>query len=222
MIPIVQPSPPTARNVAIWIEIGELSVLHQSLQASVEGADLPAVEQPPQLRVQRLGAGGVREERGHLGHDVAGDWLAAKIPDHRPQLGLHVERQAVIDPPQLAAAVPQAVAGLAIGVVGEDVEEKETHQVGFVRLAQGILIRVRLRVDVPLDRSNTVRAVADDRRRDEIPADRLGDQERRVLPTVEGPVWEVPERNLATPWLVDRQSLLLAPAQDDREAVIGP
>src|SRR5438105_4719237 len=81
---------------------------------------------------QRRGAAPVLAEAAHLGPDRVGDRLTAKVTDDRPQLGYRVEGQAVIDAPEPAVTPFQGVARLAVGVVGEDVEEGDPHQLLLV------------------------------------------------------------------------------------------
>ena len=64
------------------------------------------------------------------------DWLAGEVPDYRAQLGVGVERQAVIDAPYALVDAEQRVASLAIGVVGQQVEETDAGELLRVTLAE--------------------------------------------------------------------------------------
>ena len=55
--------------------------------------------------------------------EVRGQRLAREVPDHGPELVVDVEGQAVVDDPDVVVRVEQAVPGLAVGVVGDHVEE---------------------------------------------------------------------------------------------------
>jgi hypothetical protein len=121
------------------------------------------------------------------------------------------------------------VAALAVGVVDEDVEHRHPAELVGVLVDEGDLAvlgveavehvapvgrdltggdesdgRVlRVRIPPDLHHAFAVRAVAQDRRRDDVPAGRLGDQERRTLAVGQRAVGEVPQRSLAPDGLVD-------------------
>src|SRR3546814_14265997 len=58
------------------------------------------------------------------------DRLAAELPDHRAQLELVVEHQAVVDAADAAVEAEEAVAALAVGVVAHEVEGAHRPQRG--------------------------------------------------------------------------------------------
>jgi hypothetical protein len=53
---------------------------------------------------------------------VVGDGLTGEVPDHCAELAVAVEGEAVVDGPQPAVVASQAVAALAVGAVGQQVE----------------------------------------------------------------------------------------------------
>src|SRR6185437_14843479 len=114
----------------------------------------------------------------------------------------------------------EGMATLAVGVVGEDIEEGDPEQLGAVGLDQGFGVALGVVVDVPLDGANPVRPVPNDGWRNEMPTKRLGDEIRGVLTLVEGAVGKVPEGNFSPAWLIDREPLLAPPAQRDGEAIV--
>src|ERR671934_1120012 len=63
-----------------------------------------------------------------VGHGFSGE-----LPDHRSQLGQGVEGETVVDPPDMAVFVEQAVAALAVGVVDDPVEGRHHPKVIGVR-----------------------------------------------------------------------------------------
>jgi hypothetical protein len=62
-----------------------------------------------------------------------------------------MEAQAMIDHPQLAGfSFNQDVAALAVGVVGEKIEEHHRPQALLVLLAEGEVVIIRIEIDVLL------------------------------------------------------------------------
>ena len=62
------------------------------------------------------------EEVGDGVAQVVGDRVAGEVPDDRAHLELDREREAVVDAPDVAVGVDEAVPALAVGVVGDQVE----------------------------------------------------------------------------------------------------
>src|SRR5262249_61009318 len=101
--------------------------------------------------------------------------LAAEVPDDRAELRLGVERQRVVDRVDAAVGAEQAVAGFAIGVVGDEVEETETLKTLDVRgiLAQREVVLGEVGIHEELERALAIRSVPLDRRGDQAPRERL-------------------------------------------------
>ena len=53
---------------------------------------------------------------------MIGKWLSAKLPDHSAQFEIGGKTNTVVDAPNLVVQTKQAVAGFAVGIVGNDVE----------------------------------------------------------------------------------------------------
>ena len=68
--------------------------------------------------------------------------LASEIPDHRSQFGLLMKRQSVVNSPDMALFIPQAVAGFAVRIVGDEVEHRHGLHFTRVLLVQGEVISV--------------------------------------------------------------------------------
>ena len=161
---------------------------------------------PPVSSAASAGGEGGVEDPAHVVQQRLGNGLAAEGPDHRAQLGLHVEGQAVVDGVDGAVRSEQAVAALAVGVVGEEVEDAHAPEavvVGGV-LDQGEEMLLEVGVHEELERSLSVGAVPLDGQGDEPPAQRLGEEIGGDLALVE-PGGKVPERPLAALRLVDGQ-----------------
>ena len=144
--------------------------------------------------------------------------LAGELPDHRAQLEVGREAQPVVDRPHPVAG-EQAVAALAVGVVGDDVEHGDVAQlVVQVRALLGdreVVLAV-VGVDEPLQRALAERAVvAQHRRRDDAEAHRLAQPVRGDLPPVQAGL-EVPQRALAAHRLVDRLGAGVPEAGEER------
>ena len=132
--------------------------------------------------------------------------FAREVPDDGAQLRVGVEAQPVVDSPHLSGRVEQAVATLAVGVVGDHVEGGhllEGGVVGFL-LQEGEVVLLEVRVDEQLQRPGVKRAVvARHRLGDQPPSEGLGQLVGRHLPAVQA-VGEVPKRPFRPTRLVDR------------------
>jgi hypothetical protein len=159
------------------------------------------VQQLEQRRGRRTGG-----EAGEVGEDRVGDRLAGEVPHDRAQLGRYREAQAVVDSPDVAIVVEQAVTALAIGVVGDEVEHRHHAQRVVVAgvLEQREVVLGEVGVDEALVRPAAVGSVvARHRLRNHGPPERGREDVRRDLAAIEA-VGKVPQRTLATQWLVDR------------------
>src|SRR5207253_2180751 len=85
------------------------------------------------------------------------------IPDHRAQLGLDVEAEAVVDAVDGAVLGQQAVAALAVGVVGHQVERADALERIVVGgdLAQREVMLLEVGGHEALQRAGAVRTLAD-------------------------------------------------------------
>src|SRR5688572_11176417 len=135
---------------------------------------------------------------------------------------MDVERETVVDAPQLRlVSADEAVARLAVGVVGDEVEERDALQLAREGVANLPVVYPAGGLHVELHRADTVRPIADHDGRHEIPPEHATDQERRVLPAVERSGGEVPEWDLAVPRLVDRDGRrVIVVLEANREGVV--
>src|SRR5712692_4501476 len=111
----------------------------------------------------------------------------------------------MVDAPDVAADVEQTVATLAVGVVGQQVEDGHALQVAAVRLAQSVVLTSSARVglDIQLQAANTVRAlVTNNRGWNHVPAQGLGEQVGGYLALVERATGEVTQGHFASSGLV--------------------
>src|SRR5438876_1114549 len=144
------------------------------------------LSQPPRPRDERVALLLVQQlrERGGwpLFHEssqvvahAVGQRLAREIPDHRPQLGLDVEAEPVVDGPDAAVGSEQAVAALAVGVVGDQIERADPGELITVRglLAEREVVLGEVRVHELLQRAFAVGPIAPHREGHEPPAERL-------------------------------------------------
>src|SRR6266571_5078359 len=65
-----------------------------------------------------------------------GDRLAGEVPQHRAELGINVEADAVVDGPDLAVGVGEDVARLAVSVVDHEIEEGDATEVAAMALVE--------------------------------------------------------------------------------------
>ncbi len=198
----------------------------------------PARDEPPEparrgpefgfgeqrTQVFRFAAGLLQPRGGRLevGEQLWRDRLAGPVPDDAAQLLLLVEAEAVVDAPDVPGGVEQAVAALAVGVVGDGIEQAEPLELrpeGRVfALDEEVALRVVL--DEELDRADAGRTLADDRRRDDWPAEEFREAVGGRLPAVEGAVGEVSERRFAVTRLVDGEEVAAPAAELCEEDVV--
>src|SRR5581483_2149769 len=78
----------------------------------------------------------------------------------------------------------------------------------------------RLGLNEELNGAHAMGAVADDGWWDERPADSSAHQERGVLASIQGPVWEIPQRPLSAPRLVHAESAQPLEGEADAKRVV--
>src|SRR5882724_715332 len=179
------------------------------------GRKTAGLSQPPRPRDERVTFLLVQELRKHGGRSLlhepsqvvthtVGQRPAGKIPDHRPQLGLDVETEPVVDGPDAAVGPEQAVAALAVGVVGDQIEGADPGELIAVRglLTEREVVLREVRGHELLQRALAVGPVAPHREGHEPPAERLREVIRGQL-ALEEAGRKIPERALATLRLVD-------------------
>ena len=155
--------------------------------------------------------------------DDAGAWhlFAAELPDHRAQLELVREAEPVVDAPEVVVGVEQHVAALAVGVVVDQVEERERLQrvVQILTLfVDGEVVLLVVGIDEPLHAALADGAVAQHGGRHDAQAQRLAQPVGGVLALVQAGL-EVPQRPFTGERLVDRLADLLVVEADLREAL---
>jgi hypothetical protein len=133
------------------------------------------------------------------GEQVVGDGLPREVPDDGADLVLHVEAQAVVDGEEMPGALlDQDVAALAVGVVGEKVEQHHAAEPVAVGLAEGEVVVFGVVLDELLQRAGAVGAIlAQDGEGDDAPAQRLADQPGSHFAPRQAVLGEVPQRLLA-------------------------
>src|SRR2546425_8101113 len=167
----------------------------------------PRDEDVALLLVQQLRERGGRplfHESSQVVAHAVGQRLAREIPDHRAQLGLDVETETVVDGPDAAVGSEQAVAALAVGVVGDQVEDADAREPVAVRglLAEREVVLLEVRLHELLQRALAVGSLAPYRERHQPPAERLRQVVRGQL-ALEEAGGKIPERALAALGLVD-------------------
>src|SRR6185369_11718622 len=93
----------------------ELAGLHQPARPPQDGLALGGLQQLRERRWQRA-----RREAAHVVEQGSGHGLLAEVPDHGAELGLDVKAEAVVDAVDGAVLGQQAVAALAVRVVGDE------------------------------------------------------------------------------------------------------
>src|SRR5581483_12017374 len=126
----------------------------------------------------------------------------------------------MIDGPQATARVAQQMAGLAVSIVGDDVECGDAGEIEIVRALKFPDRARRLGLNEELNGAHAMGAVADDGWWDERPADSSAHQERGVLASIQGPVWEIPQRPLSAPRLVHAESAQPLEGEADAKRVV--
>jgi hypothetical protein len=113
------------------------------------------------------------------------------------------------------------MAALAVGVVGQAIEEGDPLEFRDVFVPKGEIVGLRLCINEQLDRTEAVRPVPQDGRGDEGPAQGLADQVGSDFPQTEGALGEIPQRTLSALGFVDGQALQGGIANGGQESVVG-
>src|ERR1035437_1178605 len=155
---------------AVAVGEWEAAASQERIDPAHRGADFGGGEQLAQLCAQVGGEG--RSEPSQYGSLFLVEGVAAPAPQDRPQLRFHGEAEAVVDGLDSAAFERQQMSTLAIGVVEDGVEDRDSTQ--FWQVETGQLHDVDGRIDFPpqLHHSGPERTVAHDRRRDYVAAAR--------------------------------------------------
>ena len=116
----------------------------------------------------------------------------------------------------------EAVAGLAVGVVDEIVEECEAAQGGGIAgvLAHIEVVYVGVTLDEELDAAGSARSVAQDGGRHEAPTECFADDKGGGLALAEGAGRKVPERVFAAARFVDGRDLVLVVMHGCKKGVV--
>ena len=119
--------------------------------------------------------------------------------------------------------IAQAVAGFSIGVVDQEVEEGDLLElfVELLLLFEREIMLVGIAVDVQLHHARPVRAVAQDRRRDDEPIERLADDKRRDFAVAQGAIRKIPQRTFAVARFVNGQGLPIGLDDADQESIVA-
>src|SRR5438445_3361757 len=128
----------------------EPPALDEGVGPPLERRALGGGQQRGELRGKRRG-----EEAPHVGEEPSGNRLAAEVPDDGAKLRLHVEAETVVDGVDDALGCQQAVAGLPVGVVGDEVEDADPLETLVVRgaLAEGEVMLLEVGRDEELERA---------------------------------------------------------------------
>ncbi len=150
---------------------------------------------------QALHLSAVTEQPVEISDERERDRFTTKVPEDRAQLWIDMERQAMIDSPHASVKTSQKeMTRLSVGIVGEQIEERDALELPTKRRAAQWLV---LRFDEQLNGSNTVRSITDDCGRDESPAQDATQEIAGKLALIEGAGWEVPQRCFTTCRLVN-------------------
>lgn len=94
-------------------------------------------------------------------------------PEDRPELGVHAERDAVVDALDEPVGADEEVAGLAVRIVDDGVEEGDPAEARVGGPDELDDVGVVANLDPQLDHAWAGGPVAEDGRRDDVPAARL-------------------------------------------------
>ena len=122
------------------------------------------------------------------------DWLADELPEDGSQFRLAVERQPVIDAPDLAGRVSQTVANLPVGVVDDVVEQDHPFDGRVAAAPEVVAILAVAWLHVELNAADTVRTIADNGRRNQVPSRPAAKEIGGELTEIEGALRKVIER----------------------------
>src|SRR5690349_13786929 len=102
------------RHTTTRLQAGEFRMGQDVLQAVAQGLHFFTKKQLSQLWRQSALPLQVLQDTPQVTQQLLRYRLTAKIPDHRAQLGMHMERQAMINAPDMAIFTAQAMAGFTV------------------------------------------------------------------------------------------------------------
>jgi len=144
-------------------------------------------------------------------------------PEDGSELGHRGERNSVINPEHMPIRHRKQVSALPVGVVDDGIEDRHSTQPRIRIHDHGHDVRGGVRMDPLLDHALAERAFTQDRRRNQPPARRLGNEEGGNFAAGKGPVRKVEQRPLGDRGLVDRverfgQILMM---DEDNQRLVG-
>ena len=166
----------------------------------------------------------VRAQRGQISDQVGADRSADELPEDSAHFWFDVEAEPVVDTPDTAFVVDETMRQLAIGVVGNVVEEH--HPLDLEQILRPELTRVPGLIGlawrlVKLEAARTHRSIHNDGRGDERPAEEPGQPICGNFPQIQRAVGEVVQRVFAVARFIDCQLLASGGIADcDGERVV--
>src|SRR5918997_2675590 len=104
----------------------------------------------------------------------------------------------MVDAPDFAVRVPQAVADLSVGVVDDVVEQHHPFDRRVAATPEVVaILAVAVWLDIDLNASHTMRSVTDDRWRNEVPSGPSAKQVCRQFALIERALWKIVKRRLS-------------------------
>lgn len=213
-----------------------MTVGEQFVNAAAQGIEFGDAEKQIEGTVYRFGIDETLQ-RLQVCEQLFLDWFAGELPDNGAQLILMMEADAVVDGPHVgvrrfappagdgepAVLAVKTVAGLAVGIVDEEVEEGQAAQCGGVAgiLAHIEVVEFRVALDEKLDAARPARTIAQDGWGHEAPTEGFADDEGCGLPLAKRAGREIPQGIFAAAGLVDGGDLVLLMMDGSQKGVVG-
>src|SRR5215203_3647440 len=129
------------------------------------------------------------------------------MPDHGTEFRLRMERQAVIDAPDVSVPSLQTVAALPVRVVGDQVKERDALELFGEFLLVLKEISPAIMINEELHGAHAIWSISDHSARNEPPAKNLTCEIRSIFTSVQGASREVPERSFTPLGFIDGDRL---------------
>src|SRR6202521_911612 len=113
--------------------LGGPALVSQAARALGERANLRARAHLLEARHPALAGGELVREALRIAAQLRRNFLVREFPDDRSELWEGVERQTIVDAPDVTVAVEQAMAALAVRVIDDEVERRHRAEVSGSR-----------------------------------------------------------------------------------------
>ena len=209
------------RNIAPCSGCREATGLQEATETSAKHRYLAGRKQAVESLAHIIRLRQARFERLQVLQKLRGDGLSGIVPDDGAQFGLGIEGQAVVNTPDVPVLIAQTMAALAVGIVDQCVEKRDSLELSGILITQGKKVLLRVNLHVELHTTQPMRSLTQHCGWDQTPIQGLTDNIGRVLTQAQCAIWKIPQGALPALGLVDRQAGPFPILNTHQEGVVG-